>query len=268
MPFLSHYHPSVGVFARNLLAREKGLPKPDLANHTLMHFLDKFVYRNPKAEDAKRGGSIMQPILGSGSASHLVGSGKAGARQQTIVNSSAFWNLKPDQVSAEDVFFHEYFARIGKPGEATPSKKPVDDQVPSGDEEAEDEIWDALVNSQPDLEEAAAEDSDLDLEDYDYSDNDTEVSAPGGANDLMSDVESATSAADAGFEGIFDESEEDDGPNSSGDEVVRQPQAGMKKAEHGGKSRPRRKELRSLPTFASADDYAEMLAAEDDNLDD
>lgn len=270
MPFLSHYHPSVCVFAMNLLAQQKALPKPDLANHTLMHFLDKFVYRNPKAEESKRGGSIMQPILASGSASHIVASGKAAARQQSVVNSSSFWNLKPDQVSAEDVFFHEYFARIGKPGGVALAKaKTVEDQVGSGDEASEEEeIWEALVNSKPDIEGADAnEESDVDLEDYDYSDNDMEIDGAD-ADGKMSDLGSEMFEGDAGFEGIFDDSEEEDDEAGSSESEVGSETETAVSTTGTRKGRLGRKELKSLPTFASADEYAEMLAGEDDELDD
>lgn len=231
-----------------------------------MHFLDKFVYRNPKAEESKRGGSIMQPVLASGSAAHIVASSKAGARQQPIVNSSSFWNLKPDQVSAEDVFFHEYFARIGKPGEGVRVKKAAEDQVGSGDEAGEDEIWEALVNSQPDVEGPNAdEDSDVDLDGYDYSDNDMEVDGHDD-DEKTSDLELEMSEDDAGFEGIFDDSEESDEAGASEDEA--RPEAGKAPStKEVRKGRFSRREMKSLPTFASADDYAEMLAAEDD-LDD
>ncbi|KAH6845163.1 CBF/Mak21 family-domain-containing protein, partial [Chaetomium sp. MPI-CAGE-AT-0009] len=266
IPFLTHFHPSVSVFAENLVTRQKVLPRPDLANHTLMHFLDKFVYRNPKAEESKRGGSIMQPILASGGASHIVASSKANARQQPVVNSSSFWNLKLDQVSAEDVFFHEYFARVNKPREASRAKKAADGEaVSDGEGEGEEEeIWDALVNSRPEIEGAdAEEDSDMDLAEYDYSDNDMEVDGLD-ADDKMSD-----SDGEGGFEGIFDDSEESDEAGASeeeeeagsGDEV--EEEAAVEPSKPARKGRLNRKEMRSLPTFASADDYAEMLAAED-----
>ncbi|AEO54207.1 hypothetical protein MYCTH_2049620 [Thermothelomyces thermophilus ATCC 42464] len=266
VPFLHHYHPSVCMFAGNLVTRDKALPRPDLANHTLMHFLDKFVYRNPKTEESKRGGSIMQPILASGSTSHIVTSTKASARQQPAVNSSSFWSLKPDQVSAEDVFFHEYFSRVGKPAETSRVKKTAtNDQVASDSEAAEEEeIWDALVNSHPEIEGVdVEEDSDVDMEEYDYSGNDME---PDGfsADDKMSGSED-----DGGFEGIFDDSEESDGTGVSEDEAEGQAEDKPATASprRGRRGRLSRKEMRSLPTFASADDYADVLAAEDD-LDD
>jgi ribosome biogenesis protein MAK21 len=229
-----------------------------------MHFLDKFVYRNPKAEESKRGGSIMQPILASGGASHIVASSKANARQQPVVNSSSFWNLKLDQVAAEDVFFHEYFARVNKPREASRAKKAADGQAGSDDEgEGEEEIWDALVNSKPEIEGAdGEEDSDMDLAEYDYSDNEMEVDG------LDADGKMSDSEGDDGFEGIFDDSEDEVGMSDveeeveSGDEV--EEEAAVEPSRPGRKGRLNRKEMKSLPTFASADDYAEMLAAEDD----
>ncbi|KAL2257075.1 hypothetical protein VTK26DRAFT_693 [Humicola hyalothermophila] len=267
LPFLSHYHPSVCVFARNLLTRQKTLPKPDLANHTLMRFLDKFVYRNPKAEEPKRGGSIMQPILASGSASHIVASSKAGSRQQQVVNSASFWNLKPEQVSAEDAFFHEYFTRIGKPGEAARAKKAAETQAGPDDEGAdEDEIWEALVNSKPELEGAdAEEDFDMDMEEYDYSDDDMEVDEGPRAGEKVSDFDS--NASDGGFEGIFEDSEASDEASSEEDEgAVEGGKAAIRPRRKGRLSRLSRKEMRSLPTFASVDDYADMLA-DGDGLD-
>ncbi|KAK4180437.1 putative ribosome biogenesis protein [Triangularia setosa] len=263
VPFLSHYHPSVGVFAMNLLSRQdKKLPKPDLANHTLMHFLDRFVYRNPKTEDSKRGGSIMQPVLASGSASHIVASNKAGAKQSKTVNSASFWNLKPEQVSAEDVFFHEYFARIGKPAEGAKTKKETRVAADSDDEGAEDEIWEALVNSRPEVEgDDADEESDVNMEGYEDSDDDMDVDAA--IDEDMEDLGSDVSDDGDGFEGIFGDSEESDDGESADDKGLGQKEEAPKKF---SEARRRKKELKALPTFASVDDYAEMLAGEQDGL--
>ncbi|KAK0730559.1 CBF/Mak21 family-domain-containing protein [Lasiosphaeris hirsuta] len=260
VPFLTHFHPSVGMFAANLVNRQKPLPKPDLASHTLMHFLDKFVYRNPKAGETKRGGSIMQPVLASGSTSHLVVSSRVNARQQPIVNSASFWNLKAEDVSAEDVFFHEYFTRIGKPGEAARAKKALAANAGSDDEEAEGKIWEALVNSRPEVEgEEADNGSDMDMEDYDDLDVDVDDEA-GKMSDIGSDE------SDAGFEGIFDDSDGVDGSDASEEDA--EDDAEQEPSDERRRSRLNRKEMKSLPTFASADDYAEMLAAEEDGLDD
>ncbi len=268
-PFFSHFHPSVSIFASNLLVRQKSLPKPELANHTLMHFLDKFVYRNPKSSDSSRGGSIMQPVLAAGSSSHIVSSGKATAKTQALVNSSSFWNLKLDQVAAEDVFFHEYFAQVGKPSQATKTKKERKQEekaLEDDDEEAdEDEIWDALVNSRPEVGVDLDDESDIDMEDYDDSDDeDLDLDGEKGAADL-------DEGSDDGFEGIFgdsdeeEEEEEEDEDEEDEEESEETPAAALGKPRKG---RLNRKEMKSLPMFASVDDYAEMLAGEEDGLDD
>jgi ribosome biogenesis protein MAK21 len=275
IPFLSHFHPSVSVFATNVFVRQESLPKPELANHTLMHFLDKFVYRNPKATDTKRGGSIMQPLASASGATTVVVPGKAGATARSSVNTASFWNLKQNQVAAEDVFFHKYFSEIGKPAQAAKkAKKEADENASEEDEEAEGEIWDALVNSRPEIGGGEDdEDEDVDfagLEDIDYGsdvsinlDDDDEDMSEGGA-DVGSD-----DGGDDGFEGIFGDSDEEGGEWEDEEEEDKE----EKEDETAGKSqkwkerRERKKELKSLPMFASADDYAAMLGL-DDGLDD
>ena len=227
-----------------------------------MHFLDKFVYRNPKASETKRGSSIMQPVLTSSNASHVVVSSKASARQQPAVNSASFWKLKPEDVSAEDAFFHEYFARVGKQNEKPKKASKKAEQAGSDDEEGEQEIWDALVNSRPEVEGGdSGEESDVDMEGYGDSDEDVEADM-----EVMSDTGSDDSG---GFEGIFEDSDGDDALESVGEDHG----SGDDQAEEDGaaqgdnrKKRLSRSEMRSLPMFASADDYAEMLAAEEDGM--
>ena len=54
LPYLSHYHPSVTVSADHILDH-KALPgQPDLTLHTLIHFLDRFVYKNAKLSAATK----------------------------------------------------------------------------------------------------------------------------------------------------------------------------------------------------------------------
>lgn len=230
-----------------------------------MHFLDKFVYRNPKVTETKRGSSIMQPVLATGGASQTVVSSKDGVKKQPSVNSASFWNLKPEQVSAEDIFFHEYFARIGKPGDMAKGKKASKEKSgldgDAEEEEAEDEIWEALVNSRPDVEGDLDDDeSDLGMDGYDDSDEEMDTGgldvdgARGGPEESDSDVP---------FEGIFDDSDDSEEEAAAADESADEGDSATKK-----KGRLSRKEMRGLPTFASADDYAEMLAGEDGMVDD
>lgn len=56
----------MGSFAKSILKGESvtysGNPLQDF---TLIRFLDKFVYKNPKKEIKSKGSSIMQPVLSS-----------------------------------------------------------------------------------------------------------------------------------------------------------------------------------------------------------
>jgi ribosome biogenesis protein MAK21 len=259
IPFLRHFHPSVDLYAASLLNGQKPAQKPDLANHTLIHFLDKFVYRNPKTTDSTKGQSLMQPVVASGSSSVLLSNNKSMAKTASL-NSAAFWNKKADEVAVDDVFFHEYFSQVGKPvqeeRQKKKAKKDEDEEVDS--EEDEDEIWEALKSSRPevdggesesdlgsDFDELMDDGSDLDLDGEDGNDEDVEIE--GGSDDEMpfSDVSSL---------GFSDEDEEG------------------AEAEEGTEDKPvsennkRRKMLKSLPTFASAEDYADMLADEEDGM--
>lgn len=263
VPYFTHFHPSVSVFAANLLVRQKALPKPELANHTLMHFLDKFVYKNPKAADSKRGGSIMQPVLAAGSSAHVVVPGKSSAKQQPTVNSAAFWNMKQQDVAAEDVFFHTYFSQIGKAGQEEKGKKSKKAAADGEDEEAdEDEIWDALVNSRPEVGGDDEDDVDLDM----GSDEDDDL---GSLLEDMSDDDDEDEDMESGGEDVeFGEDDmpgEEDGWVNGADLVEESDEEPAGKKGKDGKGRMRKRELKKLPMFATADDYAALLEQEDDD---
>lgn len=259
IPYFRHFHPSVSVFASNLLVKQKTIPKPELANHTLINFLDKFVYKNAKAADSKRGASIMQPVLAAGSAAHVVVPGRGSAKNQANVNSAAFWNKKQEDVAAEDVFFHAYFSQVGKPALAAKDKKEKQAADGEGEEIDEDEIWGALVNSRPDVE-GQDEDVDMDMEDdeddmsdlgslLDMSDDDEDDDDEDEAEDV--EMEDGEDGSERGA--LFSESEEDE------DEDEEEEKAGK-----DSKGKMRKRELKKLPTFATADDYAALLEQEED----
>jgi ribosome biogenesis protein MAK21 len=261
----------------NLLERQNTPPKPEFAAHTLMHFLDKFVYRSPKSTESSHGSSIMQPVLASGKAVQVVIPGKAS--QHTEVNSAAFWNLERGKVAAEDVFFHEYYTKIDKPGQVARAERMAkkkenkikkgdeDGMLDDDDEDAEDEIWEALVNSKPEIEGGLDEDSDeVDMEGYD-DDSDDDGELPGASQDL-----DERSDGSGGFEGIFDDSEADSLGNEPG--AVDEGQAAEGNAKGRRQSitwqqeqKRRKKELKALPTFASAEDYEAMVAEDSDGFD-
>ncbi|KAL8851282.1 MAG: hypothetical protein Q9221_003812 [Calogaya cf. arnoldii] len=280
LPASIHYHPSVSLFATTLLNHRALPPKPDLASHTLIHFLDRFVYRNPKTTVSARGASIMQPMSSFTNDKTLLSSASsARIRNDQPVNSDAFWRLDKNQVGADEVFFHKYFSVIGKGREKAKAKKDKKKKDREGDEdgsggEDEEEIWKALVESRPEIE---GDESDDDLEMEDLEDLDEEM------HSATEDDESEEAVADGGDgvrlddDGIPDFAEDDDDESLLGseDDVPMKLQAAFEKevqaTEQKGNRRNKEKKekrmkLKHLPTFASVEDYEEMLGEDKEGV--
>jgi ribosome biogenesis protein MAK21 len=65
--YLNHHHPTVSKFAHSLVSSGTVSYTGDvLADFTLIRFLDKFMFKNPKKKTSEHGGSIMQrkPVRG------------------------------------------------------------------------------------------------------------------------------------------------------------------------------------------------------------
>lgn len=291
--------------------------KPDLTLHTLTHFLDRFVYRTPKAGASVRGASIMQPLAGGDTADRLVEAGKVTVRQGLPLNSENFWKKKANEVAAEDVFFHEYFNRVnkdkarGKKGKGTTDPVARDEGDIDGISDNEDEIWKALVDSRPDLEADEDSDDDLDMDDlesaYDDDEDDLEGEGEGSGDDdvIFNDESDEPSDEEmAEFSGFEDEEEaakpapgaskktakksakeekaaeededafdmdvsDDEAFIDSDEDLPSDMELGgvdLPTAESAASSKSKKRKLKHLPTFASADDYAALLADEDEGL--
>lgn len=258
-------------------------PKPDLSLHTLVHFLDDFVKKNPKktlqpsSEGDKekkpsikfRGESIMQPAAFA--STHL---SRAAAQ--------AYYQKEQDGIAPEEVFFHKYYSIIGKGKEKGDKKKAQrqtkhkDGSEDANDDDDEDEIWQAIVDSKPELDGSDPSDEDMGelessgeegggasvLEDDDDSGSDDWGGVEMGEDDEMSelgeeDKELLDSDEDAPFdlEGAF-------GHDDQAQLLGGKPPSVLPEESKRGKKR--RKMLKNLPTFASADDYAEMLKDDDE----
>ncbi|KAA1470978.1 CBF-domain-containing protein [Dentipellis sp. KUC8613] len=308
-PLLHHYHPTISLLARQLLTRAPLTTSPDLALHTLAHFLDRFVYKNPK-KPATRGSSAMQPAAaaGDGTAVRRV----RGDVQERPVNEEGWWKRSAASVPADQMFFHKYFSQKHEREQAMAAKvkkrkgkgeededEDVDDvdadvdmQEEDGEEgeedededsAAEDEIWKAMKASMPELGGDADEDDDLsdDIpsgldasdseEDEDAeSEADEEVDEEGGEDDAFSlaegsDADDLLSLDADAPSGLIDY----DGSDASADENEEWSGFGDAKRKRGKDEEKggKKKKLRSLPTFASYEDYAKMIEdAQEDNV--
>lgn len=215
LPLLHHYHPTVSLNATQLLRGERVTSNADLTLNTLMHFLDRFVFRNPKKVSAVRGSSIMQPALSDAKDDALL-------RRTTVplsyVNSPEFWSKKMENVPVDQQFFLRYFQTKMKRGGLSEKPKKTADEVMEDDEEreagdssSEDEeeksIWEAMKASMPSHEEMEDLDEDDDVIDALNEDGED------GEEDAESDDDEGTDDEDA--EAV----DADDIEDADGDEV-------------------------------------------------
>ncbi|CAJ0747463.1 8519_t:CDS:10 [Entrophospora sp. SA101] len=106
--FLDHFHPTVSLYAKNIITNIKINSQPEIHLHTLTHFLDRFVYRNPKKNDSVKGGGsvLLQPSVKAISEQGMVVMKKGAGigKDELNVNSEEFWRKKLDDVPADQIF--------------------------------------------------------------------------------------------------------------------------------------------------------------------
>lgn len=252
----AHFHPSVAIIASSLVDRDQKAQKPDLDSHSLIRFLDKFVYKNPKTADTARGVSIMQPLKATKDLGDIWLGSRAAGSGPTSVNSAAFWNKKSEDVAAEDAFFHKYFEHASKD-----HKKPSKAAAGGVDEdEEEDEIWKALVSSRPDV------DGDGDSEGFDDLDEDEMASDDDESPDMSLDDDNLDGDSDEDMVDIEGDDEDEDAGSDGLVTVEEDDGIEVKDKDEEEKRKSRRKQMKDLPMFASTDDYAELLAQEEDGI--
>ncbi|CAG8472750.1 26787_t:CDS:10 [Racocetra persica] len=177
-PQHSNADQTFALYAKQLLENISIDPPPELHHHTLSHFLDRFVYRNPKKTDRIKGGNpLLQPTVASEPGMVVMKKGTGISKDEINVNSEEFWRKKLDDVPEDQVFFHKYFTQKheGKEVKKVKKVKKKSDTTENfldedqDDEELEDEIWAAMKSTMPIK-------MDSDLENSDDDDNDLEDS--------------------------------------------------------------------------------------------
>ena len=257
-----HFHPSVSLFASKLLTHESMPAKPSLEMHTLISFLDRFVYRNPKKSDEiARGPSIMQPLsMGDVSRRHLILVDKT---FPLPVNKEAFWKMEGDKIGADKVFFHKYFNTKEKGAESVKKKKidkkrkaDSEDEHESDDEE---EVWKALVDSRPELEGNEEGDEDISLDELDPGTDESDTGAALDQGDATSIDESNHNGDGKGLD-----LEDEDAILDTDDEIFGNFDGkSIKETGKSSRRKGRKRMLKSLPTFASVDEYATLIRDEE-----
>ncbi|KAF9130984.1 hypothetical protein BGX30_013289 [Mortierella sp. GBA39] len=298
-PFLSHFHPTVSLYAAHILSNQPIEGKPEFFQHALIHFLNRMVYKNPKKQRddvntalGTKGSSIMQPMAAHRGTSIML---KKSGGNDVNVNTEAFWQKKIEDVPVDQAFFHKYFTqkKILKPATGKKGAKSAgsdddendfggakkrgvdaDDDGEDGSDLDEDEVWNAMMGDMP---KDALED--VDDDDEDLSDGELEEL-------MLSDLEDEEGAGDDEDEDDEDEDEideesfgkdesswkDDDGDDEEAnmfmdemdDMVASDEEAAAEESdqEEKGRDKKRRKKV-ALPMFASMEDYAHLIDQED-----
>jgi ribosome biogenesis protein MAK21 len=291
IPTLAHFHPSVSLFASRLLFSQTMESKPDPTTFSLTHFLDRFIYRNARSKaSGLRGSSIMQPLAGAPTSDLLI-KDRLGGRNEEPLNTDAFWQKKREEVAPDEVFFHSYFEKATRK-KSRAEKRAVktkdgdgDDGVSGTDDDEEKEIWKALVGSRPEIEEPSDfDDDDVDIGDLMSDDEDIGEEEEGGGvafHGFSGDEEVEEEGAEGETENLSDDGF-DAAVLESGDEAAfidsdeELPEAFVsafpasdddaeeeKNTKGRSKGKEKKRKLKHLPTFASAEDYAKLIDQDD-----
>ncbi|KGB76848.1 ribosome biogenesis protein MAK21 [Cryptococcus deuterogattii R265] len=232
-PFLNHFHPSVSLQANQLLHSQTLTGSPDISLNTLISFLDRFVYRNPKKTIQPKGASIMQPAAASDKSGMVVkGEGEAGV----MVNSEAFWRKKIEDVPVEMMFFHRYFAeklkmkeKRGKDKERSTKGSEFGESGSEGDEDEDEEMEDSDEDKSENEKEDEDADSDAAEDDEDSDPEEAEIwkamkaTMPRADDDMglsedQDDDISISESSDDHEESDEDEEDEDEAEEVSGED--------------------------------------------------
>ncbi|KAK4052920.1 RNA-binding ribosome biosynthesis protein mak21 [Microbotryomycetes sp. JL221] len=110
VPLLNHWHPTVASQANQVLRGQPLSATAELEQHSLNHFLDRFVYRDLKKTLTTKGSSMMQPgVPGQDKTGRIVVVKGAMRGEENVVNSEAFRKKDVTNVPVDQIFFHKYF---------------------------------------------------------------------------------------------------------------------------------------------------------------
>ncbi|NWU90272.1 CEBPZ protein, partial [Upupa epops] len=271
-----HFHPSVALFARTILQGNHIQYSGDpLQDFTLMRFLDRFVYRNPKASKGKESTSsvVMQPKKKQ----------FLSDTQSLAVNSKEFRARDESKVPVDEVFFHRFYSKFDKKREK---------QRRQDDEESVEDVDDEEFERALDTLEAADGAIDAGQDDLDFAGNLKKKVSAGkrgqrnqesagdwedseGEDELsdLDDEEVSLGSMEEDFEedmdeegGVFMDVGDDGGLDPEEDEGLKSvSKKGKKRKERGllgsreGSSRGKKRKLQNAGILASAEEFGSLL---------
>ena len=103
-PLLHHWHPTVVQNASLIMSGQPLSATAELEQHSLNHFLDRFVYRDLKKNLATKGTSMMQPgVPGQDRTGRIVVMKGAMRGEEAVVNSESFRRKDVSKVPVDQV---------------------------------------------------------------------------------------------------------------------------------------------------------------------
>ncbi|GMM51180.1 RNA-binding ribosome biosynthesis protein [Starmerella bacillaris] len=252
----NHFHPTVALYASNLLSEEKQqLELPDIEQYSVNNFLSKWSYKKPKQRDYKKGASIFQTLPGftdiNLGMTQKVGDEQLPASMQDWKSRSA------DSVAPEEAFLFQYFKERPEKAKKASSDKATkagdSDSDADSDELAEEEINEAMAKAGPGDQFMAGMDEDISLpSDDDSDDGDLEAGLAAAFN---------SSSDEAGSGDDLDEDSDIDGdmPELDMETFAEFDQEEEAKAESEPKKK-RKREWTGMPTFLDADAFEDLYS--------
>ncbi|TFK51436.1 CBF-domain-containing protein [Heliocybe sulcata] len=294
VPMLTHYHPTISLHARQLLLSQPVTSSPDLSLNSLGHFLDRFVYKNPKKvknadEDEEevggkggKGGSVMQPAAADGTGVRKL---KGGQGEEEAVREEGWWRRSRDRVPVDQLFFHRYFNEKDQKEKERRAKKVKrkggeDEEDASAEEDEDDQ--EVQSGEEKDDEEGAEESDQVEDEDeeedarshFDDSESDAEegeiwkaMKASMRNMDDMADLDLMEDSEDDVPSGLDDddvpsvlEEDDSDGVHASGDDEA------MEEKDENGDEGEDEEDAFSLAEASDAEDLIDLDADLPDGL--
>ncbi|CAH1791855.1 unnamed protein product, partial [Owenia fusiformis] len=134
----THFHPSVAMFAQAVMKGESIQYTSDpLQDFTLIKFLDRFVYRNPKKKLADSVSVMRRKEIDVKGVKALA------------VNSDKFLETTEEKIPVDEKFFHRYFSQVA----AKKKSKKADDEDSDAGSISDDEFDEYLGNLEQNVDE-------------------------------------------------------------------------------------------------------------------
>ncbi|CAG9770496.1 unnamed protein product [Ceutorhynchus assimilis] len=268
----NHFHPTVALWAHNVLQGEKVKYTGDpLKDFTLIRFLERFVFKNPKSFDEKSGA---HPTFGKRKFY------KPKGVKMLAVNSKSYLNENQDNIPVEEMFLYSYLQQKHQ------NQPMADDNsdLESVQSEEFEEMLDKMGGFKPDEEELdfmgeigeglkkkdtdkkkkrkneeGSEDEDEELSDEEDGLSDEEPEFDGGDDANDDELEATEEDLDL-IDGLSDDDEDLDFPSDFPSDSEDETPASKRNLKKSLKKKSKTDDMSSV--FASAEEFASLLDEE------